>query len=89
MSHYENHIYRIRTPDNVVVWGARGPGDLGFAPTGAERRPNPRCLIRIKSRSLERLFSLYIFFSLSGYTEWLENLKDEDVLLLTLGSLYE
>ena len=33
--------------------------------------------------------SKYIFFSLSGYTEWVENLKDEDVLLLTLDSLYE
>ena len=25
----------------VVLRGARGPGDLGFAPTEAERRPNP------------------------------------------------
>lgn len=33
--------------------------------------------------------SKYIFFSLSGYTEWVENLKDEDFLLLTLDSLYE
>ena len=33
--------------------------------------------------------SKYIFFSLSGYTEWVENLKDEDILLLTLDSLYE
>ena len=33
--------------------------------------------------------SKYIFFSLSGYTEWVENLKDEDLLLLTLDSLYE
>ena len=32
--------------------------------------------------------SKYIFFSLSGYTEWFQNLKDEDVLLLTLESLY-
>lgn len=22
-------------------WGARRPGDVGFAPTGAERRPDP------------------------------------------------
>lgn len=33
--------------------------------------------------------SKYIFFSLSGYTDWFENLKNEDVLLLTLDSLYE
>ena len=33
--------------------------------------------------------SKYIFFSLSGYTEWVENLKDKDILLLTLDSLYE
>ena len=33
--------------------------------------------------------SKYIFFSLSGYTEWLESLSEEDVLLLTLDSLYE
>ena len=31
----------------------------------------------------------YIFFSLSGYTEWFESLSEEDVLLLTLDSLYE
>ena len=33
--------------------------------------------------------SKYIFFSLSGYTDWFESLADEDVLLLTLDSLYE
>lgn len=33
--------------------------------------------------------SKYIFFSLSGYTEWFEALSEEDVLLLTLDSLYE
>ena len=31
----------------------------------------------------------YIFFSLSGYTDWFNNLEDNDVLLLTLDSLYE
>ena len=33
--------------------------------------------------------SKYIFFSLSGYTEWFELLSEEDVLLLTLDYLYE
>ena len=33
--------------------------------------------------------SKYILFSLSGYTEWFNTLKDEDVILLTLDSLYE
>ena len=33
--------------------------------------------------------SKYIFFSLSGYTDWFETLSDENVLLLTLDSLYE
>ena len=33
--------------------------------------------------------SKYIFFSLSGYTDWMKNLNDKDVLLLTLDSLYE
>ena len=31
----------------------------------------------------------YIFFSLSGYTDWFTSLSSEDVLLLTLDSLYE
>ena len=31
----------------------------------------------------------YLFFSLSGYTDWFKTLADEDVLLLTLDSLYE
>ena len=31
----------------------------------------------------------YIFFSLSGYTDWFASLSSEDVLLLTLDSLYE
>lgn len=30
----------------------------------------------------------YLFFSLSGYTEWVENMADRDVILLTLESLY-
>ena len=33
--------------------------------------------------------SKYIFFSLSGYTDWFESMSDEDVLLLTLDSLYD
>ena len=33
--------------------------------------------------------SKYIFFSLSGYTDWFETMSDEDVLLLTLDSLYD
>lgn len=33
--------------------------------------------------------SKYIFFSLSGYTDWFESVSDEDVLLLTLDSLYK
>lgn len=32
--------------------------------------------------------SKYIFFSLSGYTDWFKSLSDENVLLLTLDSLY-
>ena len=32
--------------------------------------------------------SKYIFFSLTGYTDWFESLSEEDVLLLTLDSLY-
>lgn len=31
----------------------------------------------------------YLFFSLSGYSEWVENLSGKDVILLTLDSLYE
>jgi len=31
----------------------------------------------------------YLFFSLSGYTDWFESFVDEDVLLITLDSLYE
>lgn len=31
----------------------------------------------------------YIIFSLSGYTDWFSSLTDENVLLLTLDSLYE
>lgn len=30
----------------------------------------------------------YLFFSLSGYSEWVENLSENDVVLLTLDSLY-
>jgi len=33
--------------------------------------------------------SKYVLFSLSGYTDWFETLSDNDVLLLTLDSLYE
>ena len=33
--------------------------------------------------------SKYLFFSLSGYTDWFKTMSDEDVLLLTLDSLYE
>ncbi len=33
--------------------------------------------------------SKYILFSLSGYTDWFNTLKDDGVLLLTLDSLYD
>lgn len=31
----------------------------------------------------------YLFFSLSGYTEWFNTLKKDDVILLTVNDLYE
>ena len=46
---------RVRTPDNVVGRGARRPGDVCSARTEAERRPNPRCLIRKRKPSLVRV----------------------------------
>lgn len=33
--------------------------------------------------------SKYLLFSLSGYTDWFDSLKDKDVILLTIDSLYE
>ena len=33
--------------------------------------------------------SKYIFFSLSGYTDWFDTLKDKRVVLLSLSDLYE
>ena len=50
-------------------------------------------LLEQQSNDLELLLnkykiSKYIFFSLSGYTDWFNSLSDEDVLLLTLDSLY-
>ena len=36
---------RTRTTDNAVGRGARRPGDVWSARTGAERRASPRCLI--------------------------------------------
>ena len=33
--------------------------------------------------------SKYMFFSLSGFTDWFETILDEDILLLTLDSIYE
>lgn len=44
---------------------------------------------RSKLISAKYKVSKYIFFSLSGYTDWYDSLADEDVLLLTLDSLYE
>ena len=44
---------------------------------------------RSKLISAKYKVSKYIFFSLSGYTDWYDSLVDEDVLLLTLDSLYE
>ena len=33
--------------------------------------------------------SKYILFSLSGYTDWFNNLKEKDVILLTLDTMYD
>ena len=44
---------------------------------------------RSKLISAKYKVSKYIFFSLSGYTDWYDSLADENVLLLTLDSLYE
>lgn len=46
-------------------------------------------ILRGKLIAAKYKVSKYIFFSLSGYTDWFKDLKDEDVLLLTLDSLYE
>lgn len=45
-------------------------------------------LRRGKLISSKYKISKYIFFSLSGYTAWFESLDNEDVMLLTLDSLY-
>lgn len=42
-----------------------------------------------KDEALLSVLQKYILFSLSGYTEWFDNLTDKNVLLLTLDSLYE
>ncbi len=39
--------------------------------------------------SKEYRVSKYIFFSLSGYTDWFDTLKDKRVVLLSLSDLYE
>lgn len=39
--------------------------------------------------ALKYKITKYILFSLSGYTEWFDSIDDDDVLLLTLDSLYE
>ena len=46
-------------------------------------------LRRGKLLSSKYKITKYIFFSLSGYTDWFESISDEDVLLFTLDSLYE
>ena len=46
-------------------------------------------LIRRSKLITKYKVSKYILFSLSGYTDWFDSLKDKDVLLLTLDSLYE
>jgi len=47
-------------------------------------------LIR-RGRQISSKYKLikYVFFSLSGYTDWFETLVNEDVILLTLDSLYD
>ena len=44
---------------------------------------------RSKLISSKYKISKYLFFSLSGYTDWFSNLADENAILLTLDSLYE
>ena len=46
-------------------------------------------LRRGKLLSAKYKITKYIFFSLSGYTDWFESLSDENELLLTLYSIYE
>ena len=52
---------RNRIPDNVVGRGARRPGDVCSARTEAERRPNPRCLIRKRKPSLVRVVVFFFY----------------------------
>ena len=46
---------------NQVVRGARRPGDVCSARTEAERRPNPRCLIRKRKPSLVRVVVFFFY----------------------------
>lgn len=47
--------------------------------------------LRRRSALISRKYGVakYLLFSLSGYTDWFDDLGDKDVLLLTLDSLYE
>ena len=49
--------------------GARGPGDLGFAPTEAKRRPNPPLATCEKiTETLKNKASVFLLHENFGYT---------------------
>ena len=64
---------------HALLWGAEGPVDLLFAPTGAERRPSP--IFRITVRGLEYLRNQAFWAFFFG--------KSDDIVGFPEGSLRE
>ena len=54
---------RARTTDNAVGRGSRGPVDLGFERTEAERRGSPRCPIK----NVSQLRDVFLMLDMGGH----------------------
>lgn len=64
-------------------------GECKFKNEKIDKKIYETLIRRGKLISAKYRVSKYIFFSLSGYTDWFETISDTDVLLLTLDSLYK
>ena len=65
-----------------------GVGECKFKNEKMDKGIYDTLLRRAGSISGKYRVSKYIFFSLSGYTDWFDTLKDNRVVLLSLSDLY-
>ena len=81
-------VERIQQSADIVIVGISEIGECKFKNERIDKNVYDT-LIRRASRIIGKYkITEYLFFSLSGFTEWFDSISDDNVILITLEDMY-